>query len=225
MEEITRCRIDARQAGDPLPPVDGDETAGWTTHPATRVRPCDSGQFDQFPNDPSEWAGASLDASRDRPVRASVDSRRSHGVGSRRTTSSRCPSAGSCLLAGDSHGPGDSDQQWRAQHHTIAAVTESRLEVRAGACGTRGHAAQRATFDTGTRGQFAGSSGSFSTALPPTHAAPDLIRGPLVRGHAATGVSSCGQEDQSCVRISRSSARALAIVCSSSSASSHSRSG
>ena len=33
--------------------------------------------------------------------------------------------AGSCLLAGDSHGPGDSDQQWRAQHHTVAAVTES----------------------------------------------------------------------------------------------------
>ena len=32
---------------------------------------------------------------------------------------------GSCLVAGDSHRPGDSDQQWRAQHHTIAAVTES----------------------------------------------------------------------------------------------------
>ncbi|HUE86899.1 MAG TPA: hypothetical protein VMO26_12565 [Vicinamibacterales bacterium] len=32
---------------------------------------------------------------------------------------------GPCLLAGDSRGPGDSDQQWRAQHHTIAAVTES----------------------------------------------------------------------------------------------------
>jgi hypothetical protein len=32
---------------------------------------------------------------------------------------------GSCLLAGDSHAPSDSDQQWRAQHHTIAAVTES----------------------------------------------------------------------------------------------------
>ena len=33
--------------------------------------------------------------------------------------------AGSCLLAGASHTPGDSDQQWRAQHHTVAAVTES----------------------------------------------------------------------------------------------------
>ena len=32
---------------------------------------------------------------------------------------------GSCLLSGDSHGPGDSDQHWRAQHHTVAAVTES----------------------------------------------------------------------------------------------------
>ena len=32
---------------------------------------------------------------------------------------------GSCLLAADSHGPSDSDQQWRARHHTIAAVTES----------------------------------------------------------------------------------------------------
>ena len=31
----------------------------------------------------------------------------------------------SSLLAGSSHGPGDSDQQWHAQHHTIAAVTES----------------------------------------------------------------------------------------------------
>jgi hypothetical protein len=32
---------------------------------------------------------------------------------------------GSCLLADDSQGPSDSHQQWRAQHHTIAAVTES----------------------------------------------------------------------------------------------------
>ena len=32
---------------------------------------------------------------------------------------------GSCLLTGDSRGPSESDQQWRAQHHTIAAVTES----------------------------------------------------------------------------------------------------
>ena len=33
--------------------------------------------------------------------------------------------AGPCLLTGDSHGPGDSDQHWRTQHHTVAAVTES----------------------------------------------------------------------------------------------------
>ena len=33
---------------------------------------------------------------------------------------------GSCLLlTGDSHGPGDSGPQWRAQPHTIAASTES----------------------------------------------------------------------------------------------------
>jgi hypothetical protein len=31
----------------------------------------------------------------------------------------------SCLLAHDSHGTGDSDRQWRARHHTVAAVTES----------------------------------------------------------------------------------------------------
>ena len=31
----------------------------------------------------------------------------------------------SCLLTGNSQGPDDSDQQWRAQRHTIAAVTES----------------------------------------------------------------------------------------------------
>jgi len=28
-------------------------------------------------------------------------------------------------LAGDPHGPSDSDQRWRAQQHTIAAVSES----------------------------------------------------------------------------------------------------
>jgi hypothetical protein len=33
--------------------------------------------------------------------------------------------AGSCLVAGASRTPSDSDQQWRAQHHTVAAVTES----------------------------------------------------------------------------------------------------
>jgi hypothetical protein len=31
----------------------------------------------------------------------------------------------SCLLVGTSHESGDSGQQWRAHHHTIAAVTES----------------------------------------------------------------------------------------------------
>jgi len=31
----------------------------------------------------------------------------------------------SCELAGDSHSSGDSDRQWRAQQHGIAAVTES----------------------------------------------------------------------------------------------------
>jgi hypothetical protein len=31
----------------------------------------------------------------------------------------------SCQLTGDSHAPSDSDQQWRAQQHTIAIVTES----------------------------------------------------------------------------------------------------
>jgi hypothetical protein len=30
-----------------------------------------------------------------------------------------------CQLAGDSHNPGDSDRQWRAQQHGVAAVTES----------------------------------------------------------------------------------------------------
>jgi hypothetical protein len=28
-------------------------------------------------------------------------------------------------MTGASHGPGDADQHWRAQHHAIAAVTES----------------------------------------------------------------------------------------------------
>ena len=32
---------------------------------------------------------------------------------------------GSCQLSGVSHTPGDSDQQWCGQHHTIAALTES----------------------------------------------------------------------------------------------------
>ena len=32
---------------------------------------------------------------------------------------------GSCLLTGNPQGSSDSDHQWRAQRHTIAAVTES----------------------------------------------------------------------------------------------------
>lgn len=32
---------------------------------------------------------------------------------------------GATLVTGDSHDPRDSDQYWRAQHHTIAAVSES----------------------------------------------------------------------------------------------------
>src|SRR5687768_9374126 len=33
--------------------------------------------------------------------------------------------AGSCVLTGDSHAPGDSDEQWRIRQQTIAPVTES----------------------------------------------------------------------------------------------------
>jgi hypothetical protein len=33
--------------------------------------------------------------------------------------------AGSCLVSGDSHDPGDSDRQWRDQHHPVSSVTES----------------------------------------------------------------------------------------------------
>jgi hypothetical protein len=32
---------------------------------------------------------------------------------------------GSCLMAGGSHDAGDSDQQWQAQHYTVAAGTGS----------------------------------------------------------------------------------------------------
>ena len=32
---------------------------------------------------------------------------------------------GPCVVEGNSPGPGDSDQRWRAQHHAIAAATES----------------------------------------------------------------------------------------------------
>ena len=48
--------------------------------------------------------------------------------------------AGACLLASDSQGPSDTDQQWRAQHYTIAAVTESTWKsalVHAELAGTR----------------------------------------------------------------------------------------
>jgi hypothetical protein len=33
--------------------------------------------------------------------------------------------AESCLLAGDSHEPGDSGREWRARHHTTTTATES----------------------------------------------------------------------------------------------------
>jgi hypothetical protein len=33
--------------------------------------------------------------------------------------------AGNCLLSGESHRSGHTDQHWRPHHHTVAAVTES----------------------------------------------------------------------------------------------------
>ena len=37
------------------------------------------------------------------------------------------PGAGASLVAGDSHDTGDSDQQWQAQHNTVAGITGSSL--------------------------------------------------------------------------------------------------
>ena len=139
--------------------------------------------------DTSEWARASLD-SRDRacPRCCGRPPLAPRPVAPDDITT--MSGAAACAVAGDSHGPSDSDQQWRAAASRDCRRHRIRLEVRAGACGTRGHA-RRARLRAGTRGQFARSPVSFRTALPPPHAAPDLIRGSLLRGHAATGVSSC----------------------------------
>jgi hypothetical protein len=74
--------------------------------------------------------------------------------------------AGSCLLAGDSQEPSDSDQQWRARHDTIAAVTESIWKsalVHAVLAATR----SARDFDT------AGEAGS---PHPPLRSAPPYLR-------------------------------------------------
>ena len=45
-----------------------------------------------------------------------------------------------CAVGGDSHGPSDSEQQWRNAHHAIAVVTESQWKsapVHAGLGATR----------------------------------------------------------------------------------------
>ena len=45
-----------------------------------------------------------------------------------------------CAVDGDSHGPSDSEQQWRNAHHAIAVVTESQWKsapVHAGLGATR----------------------------------------------------------------------------------------
>ena len=126
------------------------------------IMPCRSraelAGFDRLPRDRSEWIGASPDVARDRLVRAPVDGRRSHGDRSRPSDIITMSGAGPCQVAGDSHGPGDSDQQWRAQHHTIAAVTESVWKSAPVHAGARGHACA-ARLRHRTRGQLAGSSG------------------------------------------------------------------
>lgn len=79
------------------------------------------------------------------------------------TTSS---GAGSCLAAGDSQGPSDSDQQWRAQHHAIAAVTESIWKsalVHADLAATRA----ACVFDTAR---------AASSPDPPARSAPHYLR-------------------------------------------------
>jgi hypothetical protein len=66
----------------------------------------------------------------------------------------------------DSHPPGDSDQQWRARHHAIAAVTESVWKFApvhaelAATCATR-------VFDTVCPA---------SSPDPPVRVAPDYLR-------------------------------------------------
>lgn len=72
----------------------------------------------------------------------------------------------SCLLTGDSPEPGDSDRQWRAQHQTIAAVTESvwkSAPVHAALAATRSAIA----FDTAR---------AASSPDPPVRSAPPYLR-------------------------------------------------
>jgi hypothetical protein len=74
--------------------------------------------------------------------------------------------AGASQLAGDTHGSGDSNQQWRAQDHTAAAVTESLWKsapVHAELAGTRSEPA----FD---------GAGAASSPDPPAPAAPPYLR-------------------------------------------------
>jgi hypothetical protein len=72
----------------------------------------------------------------------------------------------SCAVAGDSHSPSDSDQQWQAAHHAIGVVTESLWKsapVHAGLCTAR----VALTFET---------SRTFSAADPPAASAPPYLR-------------------------------------------------
>jgi hypothetical protein len=71
-----------------------------------------------------------------------------------------------CVLEGHSPGTGDSDQHWRAQHHAIAAATESVWKsalVHADLAATR----TARPFDT-TR--------AASSPDPPTRSAPQYLR-------------------------------------------------
>jgi hypothetical protein len=74
--------------------------------------------------------------------------------------------AGSCLLAADSHGPSDQDQQWTALHHTIAAVTESMWKS------APVHAALAATRAT----CVSNPAHTVSSADPPVRSAPQYLR-------------------------------------------------
>jgi hypothetical protein len=74
--------------------------------------------------------------------------------------------AGSCLVAGDSHDPGDSDRQWRDQHHPVSSVTESvwkSAPVHAALAATR----SSRSFDTAP---------SPSSPDPPVRPAPHYLR-------------------------------------------------
>jgi hypothetical protein len=71
-----------------------------------------------------------------------------------------------CLLASDSHEPGDSDRQWRHRRHTIAAVTESIWK------GALVHAELAATPSPISVGQPHAS----SSPDPPVRPAPEFLR-------------------------------------------------